>query len=101
MEVLMGTSSINGPFSMAMLNNQMVYIYMYCGFAANGAPPNSFILYFSIILTYSVLSHFQRHQKMGVSKISLISLVNTSYGLYFHEKPTLLRDLEIRGCRVA
>ena len=38
---------------------------------------------------------------MGVSKISLISLVNTSYGLYFHEKPTLLRDLEIRGCRVA
>jgi hypothetical protein len=29
MEVLMGKSSINGPFSMAMLNNQMVYIYMY------------------------------------------------------------------------
>ena len=24
----MGTSSINGPFSMAMLNNQMVYIYI-------------------------------------------------------------------------
>jgi hypothetical protein len=26
MEVLMGKSSINGPFSMAMLNNQRVYI---------------------------------------------------------------------------
>jgi len=25
MEVLMGKTSINGPFSMAMLNNQMVY----------------------------------------------------------------------------
>jgi hypothetical protein len=25
MEVLMGKSSINGPFSMAMLNNQRVY----------------------------------------------------------------------------
>ena len=25
----MGTSSINGPFSMAMLNNQRVYIYIY------------------------------------------------------------------------
>jgi hypothetical protein len=34
MEVLMGKSSINGPFSMAMLNHQRVYdihiyIYMY------------------------------------------------------------------------
>ena len=30
MEVLMGKSSKNGPFSMAMLNNQMVvYIYIY------------------------------------------------------------------------
>ena len=29
MEVLMGKSSINGPFSMAMLNNQRVYIYIY------------------------------------------------------------------------
>jgi hypothetical protein len=28
MEVLMGKSSINGPFSMANLNNQMVYIYI-------------------------------------------------------------------------
>jgi hypothetical protein len=28
MEVLMGKSSINGPFSMAMLNNQRVY-YVY------------------------------------------------------------------------
>jgi hypothetical protein len=26
MEVLMGKSSINGPFSMAMLNNQMVNV---------------------------------------------------------------------------
>jgi len=26
MEVLMGKSSIDGPFSMAMLNNQRVYI---------------------------------------------------------------------------
>ena len=25
----MGKSSINGPFSMAMLNNQRVYIYIY------------------------------------------------------------------------
>ena len=25
----MGKSSMNGPFSMAMLNNQRVYIYMY------------------------------------------------------------------------
>jgi hypothetical protein len=32
MEVLMGKSSKNGPFSMAMLNNQMVvYIYIYRG----------------------------------------------------------------------
>ena len=29
MEVLMGKSSINGQFSMAMLNNQRVYIYIY------------------------------------------------------------------------
>jgi len=29
MEVLMGKSSINGPFSMAMLNNQMVNIPYY------------------------------------------------------------------------
>jgi hypothetical protein len=27
MEVLMGKSSVNGPFSIAMLNNQRVYIY--------------------------------------------------------------------------
>ena len=27
--ILMGTSSINGPFSMATLNNQRVYIYIY------------------------------------------------------------------------
>ena len=26
---LMGKSSINGPFSMAMLNNQRVYVYIY------------------------------------------------------------------------
>ena len=26
MEVLMGKSSINGPFSMAMLNNQRIYV---------------------------------------------------------------------------
>jgi len=29
MEVLMGKSSINGLFSMAMFNNQRVYIYIY------------------------------------------------------------------------
>ena len=28
MEVLLGKSSINGPFSMAMLNNQLVYMYV-------------------------------------------------------------------------
>ena len=28
MVVLMGTSSINGPFSMAMLNNQRVYLHI-------------------------------------------------------------------------
>jgi hypothetical protein len=28
MEVLMGKSTINGPFSMAMLNNQRVYKYI-------------------------------------------------------------------------
>ena len=26
----MGKSSINGPFSMAMLNNQRIYIYIFC-----------------------------------------------------------------------
>ena len=30
MEVLMGKSSINGPFSMAMLNNQMVVFSSSC-----------------------------------------------------------------------
>jgi hypothetical protein len=29
MEVSMGKSSINGPFSMAMLNNQRVYALLY------------------------------------------------------------------------
>jgi hypothetical protein len=33
MEVLMGKSSINGPFSMAMLNNQMVSFFDFQGFA--------------------------------------------------------------------
>ena len=28
----MGKSSINGPFSMAMLNNQRVYIYIYMSY---------------------------------------------------------------------
>ena len=83
-----------------VIYQRVLYIYILWRRCKWGTP-EQFILYFSIILTYSVLSHFQRHQKMGVSKISLISLVNTSYGLYFHEKPTLLRDLEIRGCRVA
>ena len=31
MEVLLGKSSVNGPFSMAMFNNQRVYIF----FSAN------------------------------------------------------------------
>jgi len=35
MEVLMGKSSINGPFSMAMLNNQRVIVQVTCETTSN------------------------------------------------------------------
>ena len=37
----MGKSSINGPFSMAMLNSQMVYIYIYIDKMILGMPIES------------------------------------------------------------
>jgi hypothetical protein len=41
MEVLMGQPSINGPFSMAMLKNQMVYPFLLIYFySENDDKPN-------------------------------------------------------------
>ena len=47
----MGKSSINGPFSMAMLNNQRVYIYMYY-------INYIYIIYIYIYVLYKLYIHY-------------------------------------------
>ena len=54
MEVLTGKSSINGPFSMAMLHNQRVYIYIYCNRCSIGNIQYRPILKIIYIYVYTV-----------------------------------------------